>query len=92
MDREETLELLRSQHDFPGPFDYRIVLDPAAREPLLLAAREALPEGSFEVLGSKTSSRGTYISLHLRARVGSAEDVLRIYAALRGVEGVRSLM
>ena len=92
MDREETLELLRSQHVFPGPFDYRVVLDPGAREDALLAARDALSEGSVEVMGSKTSSRGTYISLHLRAQVSSAEDVLRIYAALKEVDGVRSLM
>ncbi len=92
MDRQETLELLRSQHDFPGPFDYRVVLDPDARGRVLLAAREALAQGSIDVVGSKTSRRGTYISLHLRAQVSSAEDVLRVYAALQGIDGVHSLM
>ena len=89
MDRESALALLRSQHLFPGPFEFRVVVRPpvvAATISAMVAA--AGSDAALEDLSERPSSGGKYLALHVRIRLADAERVLDVYEVLRGVDGV----
>lgn len=92
MDRERrhrVLELLRSQHDFPGPFEFRVVVLPEAVGPTVSAVSAAIGGGDrMQDVRERASRHGTYRSLRIRARVDSAEGVLDVYEVLSGLQGV----
>lgn len=89
--------LLEATHTFPC--DYLLVVisrnDEAIRERLVAAihgvtARTLDPEASE--VGQRESAGGKYISHRFSVPVSHAEEVLRLYAALRAVDGVITLM
>jgi putative lipoic acid-binding regulatory protein len=89
MDRDSALALLRSQHAFPGPFEFRVVVRPpvaAATISAMVAA--AGSDAALEELSERHSSGGKYVALHVRIRLSDAERVLDVYEVLRGVDGV----
>ena len=89
MDRETALELLRSQHEFPGPFEFRVVVRPAVTGVTVAAMVAAAGVGAvLEDVGERKSRYGNYIALHVRMRLPQAEVVLDVYEVLRSVEGV----
>ena len=89
MDRDAALALLRSQHEFPGPFEFRVVVRPPASAPTLTAMAAAAGEGAVvEEVTERLSRNGNYVALHVRIQVPDAERVLDVYAVLATVEGV----
>ncbi|MBN2798829.1 MAG: DUF493 domain-containing protein [Deltaproteobacteria bacterium] len=93
MDRDEALALLRSQHPFPGPFDFRVVILPAARSGVLSAMSAAAgPEAALLAVDERASSQGTYLSLRVRMSLPDAENVLHVYEILRDLEGVKTAL
>ena len=83
MDRNESLELLRQQHAFPGPFDFRVVVKKGTSAHVVSAlAAGAGADAVVENVTTRLSRKGTYEAVVIRMRVGSAERVLDVYALL----------
>ena len=86
MDRDEALELLRSQHAFPGPYRFRAV-ERAGESAGVVTAVSAATEQVTDV-EEAPSRKGTYVSLRVTARVRTAEEVLDVYEVLGRLEQV----
>ena len=89
MEREAALELLRSQHDFPGTFKFRVVVRPDCVDSVL----SAIAEGAGEQAGvrevqQRLSRKGNYLALHVDMDLPSVESVLDVYRSLHGLDGV----
>lgn len=88
-DRERSLELLRAAHEFPGPFQFRIVIHPGREGDVLAVLRASL--GRDDAIGdvsTRASRNGRFLSLRATVQVLQAEEVLVVYGVLRQVEGV----
>jgi putative lipoic acid-binding regulatory protein len=89
MEREAALALLRSQHEFPGVFEFRVVVRPAVAASVVTAMSAAAGEGaSVREVTERHSKNGNYVALHVQIEVDDAERVLDVYAVLRVVDGV----
>ncbi len=89
MEREAALALLQSQHEFPGPFEFRVVVPPRQKE-LTVAAMVAAAGDDVQVLhlGERFSRTGKYLALQVRLEVDSAERVLDVYDVIRSLDYV----
>ncbi|MCA9494558.1 MAG: DUF493 family protein [Myxococcales bacterium] len=87
------IALLESQHEFPGAFEFRVVIRPAHRSSAV-AALLAAAGGSDTLLevSERSSSHGNYLALRVRVQVDAAERVLQVYEVMREVEGVLTIM
>jgi uncharacterized protein len=88
------LALLESQHDFPGPFTFKVIYrnDGPTPETVVAAVRQAT--GLSKPLGEpsqRASATSRFIALTLDFQVPTAARVLDVYAALRSIEGVISV-
>ncbi len=72
--------LLESGHEFPGTFEFRVVVRPAAVGTIVTAIAAAVGTGEVD---ERRSSGGKWVSVRYRVDVRSAEDVLDVYAILR---------
>jgi putative lipoic acid-binding regulatory protein len=94
-ERAKAIALLEANHAFPT--DYAITVIAMATDEVTLAIvaaafadEESPPEaGAHE---RKASSGGKYLSHRLKIRARDAEHVLVIYARLRSVDGVRTIL
>ena len=93
--RRRAIELLQGHHDFPCSFSLSVIArtDDAVEEALLAAAAAGLgqPLGK-DAHHRKPSTHGKYVSHRLRVPCGSAEAVLDLFARLRAVEGVITIL
>lgn len=93
MDRDAALALLRKQHEFPGPFEFRVVVRPTnAGTTLSAMAAAAGLEAKVESVTERRSRLGNYVALHVCIHVREAETVLDVYEVLRGIDGVLATM
>jgi putative lipoic acid-binding regulatory protein len=93
--RRRAIELLEANHGFPGTFSLSVIArgDDAVEAAVLAAAavglEEPLGEGAHQ---RRPSTHGKYVSHRLTVPVASAEAVLDLYARLRAVEGVITIL
>lgn len=88
-DRERSLELLNAVHSFPGPFQFRVVVNPGAEDLVVKAMCDACShEDPLVERREQPSSKGTYLSVRLTLNVAHADEVLSVYDVLRGRDGV----
>lgn len=93
MERDQSLELLRSNHTFPGPFQFRVVVRPPAATSTVTAMAAAAGSGARVLdVEERHSSKGTYVALHVRIEVAAAESVLDVYEVLGSMEHVLAKM
>lgn len=88
MDRETAIELLLEHHEFPGPFVFRVIVDPPALGPVEAALSALLGADPIDRAEAWSRTR-KYCSLRLTYTVQSPEEVLAGFAEMNGVEGVR---
>ena len=93
--RERMIELLRSQHKFPGPFSLSVVTH--QRDAVKIALRAAIEAElpaplSDDAWQERPSKGGKYVSHRLVIECRDAEHVLAIYARIQAVEGVIQVM
>jgi putative lipoic acid-binding regulatory protein len=89
MDREAALALLQSQHEFPGPFEFRVVVPPKKKELTVSAIVAAAGREARVVrLGERYSRTGKYVALQVKLHLASAEMVLEVYAVIRSLDYV----
>jgi putative lipoic acid-binding regulatory protein len=90
-DEDRLRELLQSQHSFPGPYAFKVILRnaPGAQESIIAGIRErtGLSVEPAEA-GMRASRKGNYVSLNLKMRANLAQDVLDVYACLRTFDSV----
>lgn len=86
MDREDTLELLRANHTFPGPYRFRAVVR-QGEAPAVVSAVSAATTAVQNVEESP-SRKGTYLSVRVTAEVDSPEQVLDVYEVLSKLDAV----
>ena len=90
MNREEAIELLNDRHDFPGIFPLSLIVMPAYSQSIQEALSEACaPRMTLQSAEEVPSKHGNYLALRLKFWVESAEDVLRLYALVRPLDGVK---
>jgi putative lipoic acid-binding regulatory protein len=93
--RRRAIELLEANHVFPGTFSLSVIArgDDAVEAAVLAAAAVGLDgplgEGAHQ---RRPSAQGKYVSHRLSVPVASAEAVLELYARLRAVDGVITIM
>lgn len=93
--RRRAIELLEANHEFPCDFSVSVIArnDEAVTAAVLAAAavglETPLAEGSHE---RRPSGQGTYVSHRLSVPCASAEAVLALYARLRAVDGVITIL
>ena len=93
-DRKRSLELLDANHVFPGDYGVSVIANndeqvTAAILAAVQAGASPLVEGGHEV---RPSAKGKYVSHRLTVRCQDAEAVLALYAALRAVTGVITVL
>lgn len=87
--RLRAIALLEAQHEFPGPFEFRIVTRPVGRAAALGALMSAAGETAVLVtISERTSMGGKYVSLRVKVHLETAERVLDVYEVLREVDDV----
>ena len=93
MERGDALELLKSNHDFPGPFQFRVVVRPSFSASTVTAmAAAAGPSAKVLNVDERVSSKGTYVALHVHVDIESAERVLDVYEVLGTMDHVLANM
>jgi putative lipoic acid-binding regulatory protein len=94
--RKRAVDLLEAHHVFPGEFSLSaIALGTDAVTAAILKAASGSPTESLlsdDAHEMVPSSGGKYISHRLRVFVQSAADVLDLFARLRAVEGVVTVL
>jgi putative lipoic acid-binding regulatory protein len=94
-ERARAIALLESNHVFPTEYSFSVIARNADEIAALIVeaafedAAEERPPSAHEV---RPSSGGKYVSHRLSVRVEDAGHVLRIYARLRTVEGVITIL
>ena len=92
-DEARLLELLRLQHDFPGPFTFKVICKnvPGIAARIRDAAVSAVKLVRSPGPPRERASTGTrFVSLTLDLEVERPEDVLKLYGVLRAQDGVIS--
>jgi putative lipoic acid-binding regulatory protein len=93
--RRRAIELLEANHEFPGTFSLSVIArgDEGVDAAVLAAAAVGLeaPLGA-DAHERRPSAHGKYISHRLHVPVANAEGVLSLYARLRAVEGVITIL
>lgn len=88
-DRERSLELLRAAHEFPGPFQFRIVIHPGREADVIAVLTTTVGrDGALGDVSTRASRNGRFLSLRATVDLLTAEEVLTVYGVLRQVEGV----
>ena len=94
-DEKRILDLLEANHKFPG--DYPITVIALNSEDVTVALVESVQQGLAAPLAddareTRSSSGGKYLSHRLRVPCASAADVIRLYARIRLVQGVVTVL
>jgi putative lipoic acid-binding regulatory protein len=90
-EHRRAVELLEANHTFPCEFSLSVITrdDEAVTAGVLAAAGVGDGGGRYE---RRASAQGKYVSHRLKVPCSSAEDVLRLFARLRAVPGVITMM
>jgi putative lipoic acid-binding regulatory protein len=86
-ERERAADLLAAHHSFPGPFGLRVMVQPHARDHVLVKLGEVVDVVVVSV-SERVSSKGAWVSLAVTVHAESAYAVLDAYAAVNGLPGV----
>lgn len=94
-DRQRAIDLLEANHVFPGAYSFSVIAlnDPAVAAAVVAAVEAVVgaPVGD-EAREDRPSSKGKYVSHRLTARCADAAQVLDLYARLRGIQGVITVL
>jgi putative lipoic acid-binding regulatory protein len=90
---DRMLDLLKSQHDFPGPFSFKVIYRASAGMGATVVESVCHATGiprPRDAPATRQSGGGRFESMTLTLRVESPEEVLAVYSILNGIEGVIS--
>ena len=88
------LELLESNHRFPGVYQIKVIgsTDGDFGGRVTTAIREGLVVPSEINVKIRTTPDGRHVSLTLDVNVQTAGEVIALYAKIRGVQGVKFVL
>ena len=81
---KEFKEKLESNHSFPGLYVFKFIV-PNDR------VEDVKSLGLIGQINSKSSSKGTYVSITINARVNTADEVVHIYERANEIKGLMAL-
>lgn len=84
--RARAIALLESQHTFPGPYEFRVVVRADGVSAVVSALAAALARPSR--VDERRSGAGRWVSVRYRVEIASAYEVLETYDLLRGMDQV----
>ncbi|MEM6673047.1 MAG: DUF493 domain-containing protein [Planctomycetota bacterium] len=89
-DRAPTLELLEARHQFPGPYTFKVIgeTDSGLSERVAECVRAELDLDQRPDTSVKTAEGGRHESVTIEPTCPDAQAVLRLYAALRELDGI----
>jgi putative lipoic acid-binding regulatory protein len=93
--RPRAIELLEANHTFPGPISVSVIArnDEEVAAKVLAAASAALGQPLAEADHERhPSAQGKYVSHRLNVHCASADAVLDLFARLRAVDGVITVL
>ena len=89
MKRAESLELLKSQHHFPGPFDFRVVVKKGHKTEVVNAVLAVSGDGTLvSDVVERPSRKGTYVALVITVKLRDARQVFDIYDVIKQLPSV----
>lgn len=93
-ERPLTLELIEARHNFPGPYTFKVIGEANAELPARVAecVRATLGLDAPPDVSIKTAKGGRHESVTIEPTCPDAEAVLKLYASLRELSGVRFLL
>jgi putative lipoic acid-binding regulatory protein len=94
-ERARAIALLEANHAFPTEYSISVIALNADEVTALVIEAAFADEGGAPGEGAherQPSSGGKYVSHRLKVRARDAEHVLVIYARLRSIEGVRTIL
>jgi len=94
-ERARAIALLEANHAFPTDYSISVIAHNADHVAALVVAAAFADEGGTagpEAHERRPSSGGKYVSHRLTIRARDAEHVLLIYARLRAIEGVVTIL
>ena len=94
-ERARSIALLEANHAFPTDYELSVITRNAEEIAALVAAaafEDAAEERPPRAHEMRPSSGGKYVSHRLTIRCADAEHVLRIYARLRAIDGVLTIL
>ncbi len=93
-DRESTLQALNELHRFPGEFMFKVIGEntPEFIAAVVQAAVTVLGPQVAPAVTTRESAHGRHQAITMVVHVPSAEGVLDVYAALKGLAGVKLLL
>ncbi len=83
-DREAFKSKVENEHDFPGEYVFKFIIPAYKKDDVT----SLLPKGE---LSFRSSSGSKYLSITLRARLNSAEEVVTVYEKTHSIEGIVAL-
>jgi putative lipoic acid-binding regulatory protein len=85
-----SLELLENSHTFPGPYMFKVIglAEGGFAARAVAAVREALMETVDPPFHIRESVGGRHVAVTLQPTVQTAQQVLAVYARLRGLVGI----
>jgi putative lipoic acid-binding regulatory protein len=92
-DEQRSLDLLNANHTFPGEYPLSVIA--LHNDQVTAAIHGAIADELGTPLGDverRSSSGGKYLSHRLSVRCAQAADVLRLYARLRRIDGVMTVI
>lgn len=93
MERDETLDLLRSQHEFPGLFTFRVILQPDQSSTVVSAMVAAAgTTARIDNIAERPSRNNKYLALGVTMELEDAERVLDVYQVLQTLDGILAVM
>jgi uncharacterized protein len=89
-----SLELLELNHTFPGVYQFKVIGNAADgfESRVLDAVRPEVGAPTDLEHSVRSTSGGRHVALTIHVNAGSAEDVRRIYAKIRDLDGVLFLL
>jgi putative lipoic acid-binding regulatory protein len=94
-DEKRSLELLEANHSFPGEFPLIVIAlnSEEVTVALVRSVEEGLPVPlPPDARETRLSSGGKYVSHRLRVPCAAAADVIRLYARVRAISGVVTVL
>lgn len=93
-DRQQSIDLLNSTHQFPGPVVIKVIGTNHVTfvASVVITVRERIAAVVDPPFSTRETPNGRHVAVTLQPLVLDAEQVLDIYDSLRQLEGVLMLM
>jgi hypothetical protein len=93
-DTPKALAMLKEAHVFPGPYTFKAIGENSANFVAQLCQAIVVVTGPKSVpeVTTRQSAKGNHQAVHMTVHVTDAEQVLRLYAAIKTVPGIRFLL